>query len=53
MLFKKLSLFNLKDYILGNSLVVQWLGCALIAVAQVRSLVGELRFHKPHGTAKN
>ena len=39
--------------IIGSSLVVQWLGFwAFIAVARVQSLVGELRFHKPCGTAK-
>ena len=33
---------------LGNSLVVQWLGCGTFTgVAQVQSLVGELRSHKP------
>ena len=38
---------------LGNSLEVQWLGLgALTAVAQVQSLVGELRSCKPHGVAK-
>ena len=32
----------------GNSLVVQQLGLgALTAMAQVQSLVGELRYHKP------
>ena len=32
----------------GNSLVVQQLGLgALTATAQVQSLVGELRYHKP------
>ena len=39
--------------LLGNSLVVQWLGlCALTAGAQVQSLVEELRSHKPHSRAK-
>ena len=38
---------------LGSSLVVQWLGLgAHIAGAWVRSLVGELRSHKPWGAAK-
>ena len=33
---------------LGNSLVVQWLGYGTFTVvAQVQSLVGELRSHKP------
>ena len=37
-----------------NYLAVQWLGLGtFIVVAWVQSLVGELRFHKPHGTAKN
>ena len=37
----------------GNSLIVQWLGLgAPIPVAQVQSLVRELRSCKPHGTAK-
>ena len=34
----------------GNSLVVQWL--RVHASTSVRSLVGELRSHMPHGTAK-
>ena len=38
---------------LGTSLVVQWLGFhAPNARAQVRSLVGELRSHEPHGKAR-
>ena len=38
---------------LGNSLAVQWLGLsAFTAVAQVQSLAGELRSHKPCGMAK-
>ena len=38
---------------LGNSLAVQWLGLSTFtAWAWVRSLVGELRSHKPHSTAK-
>ena len=38
---------------LGNSLVVQWLGLGtFIAGAQVQSLVGELRSHKSCGVAK-
>ena len=37
----------------GNSLAVQWLGLhAFTARAQVRSLVGELRPHKPRDMAK-
>ena len=37
----------------GDSLAVQWLGLgAFIAVAWVRSLVGELRFHKLCSMAK-
>ena len=37
----------------GSSLVVQWLGLgSFTAVARVPSLVGELRSHKMHGTAK-
>ena len=36
-----------------NSLVVQWLGVSVFTlVAQVQSLVGELRSHKPRGVAK-
>ena len=36
-----------------NSLVVQWLElCTFTAGAQVQSLVGELRSHKPHNRAK-
>ena len=43
----------LKNSPLGNSLEVQWLGLgAFTAVAQVQSLVGELRSCKPHGVAK-
>ena len=39
--------------LLGNSLVVQWLGlCALTAGAQVQSLVEELRSHKPHSNQR-
>ena len=38
----------------GNSLEGQWLALGTFtAVAQVQSLVGELRSCKPHGTAKN
>ena len=38
---------------MGNSLAVQWLGLgAVTAVAQVRSLVRELRSHKMCGVAK-
>ena len=37
----------------GNSLVIQWLDFMLpLQSAQVQSLVGELRVHKPHGMAK-
>ena len=37
----------------GNSLVIQWLDFMLpLQSAQVQSLVGELRVHKPHGVAK-
>ena len=37
----------------SNYLAVQWLGLrALTAVAQVQSLLGELRSYKPQGTAK-
>ena len=37
----------------GNSLMAQWLGLgAFTALAQVQSLLGELRSHKPHGGAK-
>ena len=36
--------FNIKELRFGNSLAVQWLGLsAFTAVAQVQSLVGELR----------
>ena len=36
-----------------NTLTVQWLGLsAFTAVAQVQSLVGELRLRKRHGPAK-
>ena len=42
-----------KDYKLGNPLVVQWLGLsAFTAEGAVQSLVGELRSHKPGGVAK-
>lgn len=35
------------------SLVVQWLGhCTSMQRAQVRSLIGELRFDKLHGAVK-
>ena len=38
----------------GNSLAVQWLGLSTftVVVAQVQSLVRELRTHKPRGTTK-
>ena len=37
----------------GNSLAVQWLGLGTFtAVAQVQSLVGEIRSCKPSGAAK-
>ena len=37
----------------GNSLVIQWLGLgAFSSRGRVHSLVGELRFCKPHSTAK-
>ena len=39
--------------IIGDSLVVRQLGLSLfIVVAEVQSLVRELRFLKPYGTAK-
>ena len=42
-----------KKHKLGNSLVVQWLGYGTFTVvAQVQSLVEELRSHKPHTAAK-
>ena len=42
-----------QDITTGNSLAVQWLGLrAFTAEGQVRSLVGELRSHKPSGAAK-
>ena len=42
----------LKD-ILGNSLAIQWLGlCIVTALAQVLSLVRELRSCKPCGMVK-
>ena len=38
---------------MGNSLVVQWLAFGTFtAVAQVQSLVGEMRSRKPRDTAK-
>ena len=44
---------GLRKCFLGNSLVVQWLGLgAFTAVAQVQSLIGELKSHKPCGMAK-
>ena len=37
----------------GSSLAVQWLGLGAVTVrARVQPLVGELRSHKPHSTAK-
>ena len=45
------STFSKED--VGNSLAVQWLGLgAFSAGTQVRSLVGELKSHKPHSVAK-
>ena len=42
-----------EGHIGGNSLEVQWLGRVLLLPrAQVQSLVGELKSHKPHGVAK-
>ena len=39
--------------VMGNSLVVQWLGLGpFISGAQVQSLVEELRSCKPNGVAK-
>ena len=44
---------SFKTLSFGNSLVVQWLGFSVFtAAAQVQSLVGELRFCKPHGQKK-
>ena len=44
---------NLNLSRLGKSLAVQWLGLgAFTARALIRSLVGEVRSHKLHGTAK-
>ena len=41
-------ILNLKMMKLGNSLAVQWLGLSTFtARAQVQTLVGELRSHKP------
>ena len=49
----KCQLYLNETTILVNSLGVKWLGLsAFTAVAQVQSLVGELRSHKPHSTAK-
>ena len=46
-------MIHLKERPLGNSLAVQWLGLhASTAMAQVRSLVRELRSHKLRGVAK-
>ena len=46
-----LNIFRIRK--LGNSLAVRWLGLhAFTAVARVQSLVGEIRSHKPQGTAK-
>ena len=43
----------MKKWIIGNSLADQWLRLgAFIARIWVQSLVGELRSHKPHSTAK-
>ena len=43
----------IKNKELGSSLVVQWLGlCTFTAVAQVQSLVAELRSCKPRGIVK-
>ena len=40
-------------YVVGNSLVVQWLGFgAFTAMTWVQCLVGELRSCKLHGSAK-
>ena len=37
----------------GSPLVVQWLGLSVfMAVAQLQSLVRELRSYKPHGVAQ-
>ena len=42
-----------KEKSTGNSLAVQCLGLgAFTAVAQVQSLVGELKYRKPHGGPK-
>ena len=47
------NIIIVKKYIVGNSLVVQWLGLgAFTAMARVRSLVGELRSCRPRGVAK-
>ena len=38
----------LKDRLIGNSLAIKWFGLgAFTAVAEVQSLVAELRSHKP------
>ena len=38
---------------IGYSLVVLWLGlCVFTAEGTGSNLVGELRFHRPYGTAK-
>ena len=55
--FKSWALFrdhsSFKNVNIGNSLVVQWLGLGIFtAVAQVQSLVRELRSHKPHSQNK-
>ena len=45
--------WSIKKTKTGNFLAVQWLGLsALTAGAQVQSLVGKLRLHKPHIMAK-
>ena len=48
---KKLNIIFKKQS--WNSLVVQWLGFCALTTAVLGSVpLGELRFHKPHSTAK-
>ena len=45
--------YKIKEKKFGNSLVVQWLGLGgFTPGAWLWSLVGELRYHKPHDAAK-
>ena len=51
--FRRRGPLPAQEWLLGNSLAVQWLGLgAFTAGAQVQSLVGKLRSCKPCGMAK-